>query len=171
MQQHTIYILFTWLHILAACAWVGGMLFLSLVLVPVLRRSADRDQALDLIRRTAGRFKGFAWTLLGILVATGLVLMHFRGFFNTGVDQGALWSGPIGHVMMMKLHLVVLILILAALHDFLAGPKAATLAREAPGSSRALAWRRTASWLGRINLVLVLAVVATAIMLVRGRPW
>jgi hypothetical protein len=37
-----------------------------------------------------------------------------------------------------------------------------------PGSPRTLRWRRAASWMGRINLLLAVGVIALAVGLVRG---
>ena len=54
----------------------------------------------------------------------------------------------------------------AKFHDFEIGPKA-TRAWEA-GSESAATLRRVASWIGRLNLLLGLVVVALAVALVRG---
>ena len=45
-----------WLHVLAAVSWIGGSIFLSVVLVPVLRREPFASQKTALIRTTALRF-------------------------------------------------------------------------------------------------------------------
>jgi putative copper resistance protein D len=170
MSRHLIYLIFTWIHMLAAMAWIGGMLFLTLVLVPVLRKKGDRALMVDLIRTTGNRFKSLGWTLLGILTATGLVNMHFRSFFGSGEVMKAVWTSPMGHVMITKLVVVGVILLLAVSHDFLIGPRASEMSRTDPGSERTEKWRKAASWLGRVNLLLSLVVVALAIMIVRGIP-
>jgi len=56
------------------------------------------------------------------------------------------------------------------LHDIVVGPRAVAKLREAPGSAQALRLRRLASWMGRTTLLLGVAIIAAAIMLVRGVP-
>ena len=68
-----------WLHILAAAAWLGGMVFLALVLVPVMRRSEYRQQASRLVHLTGVRFRTVGWICLGVLVATGFANLWYRG--------------------------------------------------------------------------------------------
>jgi len=80
----------------------------------------------------------------------------------------AWWATPFGRLLAHKLALVVLVLALSAVHDFIVGPRAAALMRDDPGSPGALAWRRAASWMGRVNLLLALAVLAIAVALVCG---
>jgi len=42
----------------------------------------------------------------------------------------------------------------SAFHDFFLGPQATAVGRMAPGSPEALRFRRQASWMGRVNLLL-----------------
>ena len=56
-----------WLHLLAAVAWIGGMLFLSVVLVPVLRRERFASQKALLFRTTARRFRVVVWGAITVL--------------------------------------------------------------------------------------------------------
>ena len=58
------------LHILPAVIWIGGMVFLGIVLIPVLRDPSLRAQAVPLIQRTGRRFRNLGWTCFVILVVT-----------------------------------------------------------------------------------------------------
>jgi uncharacterized membrane protein len=129
-----------WLHLLAAITWIGGMVFIALVLVPVTRALADPALRTRLVQDTGRRFRTVGWIALGALVATGLVHLWLRPY---------LLSAPRFH---WKLGLVVLALALSVLHDFVLGPRAGR-----PGADPAL--RRRASWVARVNLLVVLAVV------------
>lgn len=67
-----------WIHLLAAVVWVGGMVFLSVVLVPVLKRDGAFAQHALLFRTVAYRFRAVVWGAMGMLVATGLTLAAGR---------------------------------------------------------------------------------------------
>lgn len=54
------------LHVLAACIWVGGQLTLA-ALVPVLRAAGA-----DVPRAAARRFGQVAWAAFAVLIATGI---------------------------------------------------------------------------------------------------
>ena len=52
--------LITWVHLLAAVAWIGGLLFLSLVLVPAFKREGFAEERRTLFQTPAlGRKQGF----------------------------------------------------------------------------------------------------------------
>jgi putative copper export protein len=137
-----------WLHVVAAMVWVGGMLFVALVLVPALRRLDDPPLRARLIHEVGLRFRTVGWVALGVLVVTGVANLWLFPH---------LIGSPRFHA---KLGLVVLALTLAGLHDFVLGPRAG-----APGADPAL--RRRASWLARVNVLVVLAVVALGLSLLR----
>lgn len=63
-----------WIHLLAAVVWVGGMVFLSVVLVPVMKRDGGFARHVVLFRTIAYRFRAVVWGAMGILVLTGLVM-------------------------------------------------------------------------------------------------
>lgn len=138
-----------WLHVVAAMVWLGGMLFLALVLVPALRRLEDPPLRARLIHEVGLRFRTVGWIAVGVLAVTGVT---------------NLWLFP--HLLRsprfhLKLGLVGLALGLAALHDFVLGPRAGL-----PGADPAL--RRRASWVARVNVLVVLAVVALGLALLRS---
>lgn len=138
-------LLLRWVHVLAAITWIGGMLFVALVLVPVTRRE-DPALRVRLFHAVGVRFRTVGWIAVGLLVATGLGNLWLNPY---------LWASPRLH---WKLGLVALALILAILHDFVLGPRAG-----APGADPSV--RIRASWLARINVLVVLVIVLLGLSL------
>ena len=134
------------LHVLAAIVWIGGMLFIALVLVPVVRRLSDPSLRARLVRDVGSRFRTVGWIAMGLLLASGLVNLWYRPY---------LLSAPL---LQCKLGLVVVALVLSVVHDFFLGPRAGM-----PGADPAL--RVRASWIARINVVVVLIVVVLGLAL------
>ena len=164
--MRALYLLSVWVHILAAMAWIGGTIFLSLVVVPLLRRPEYRSIMVPMIQLTGRRFRWVGWVCLVLLLITGSFNLYIRGFGLDALTDGRLWQGVLG----LKLSLFLLILLISLIHDFYIGPRAVLLMQSAPSSSSTKAFRKATSWAGRVNLLLALAVVALAVMLVRGGP-
>ena len=162
------HLFFVWLHILAAAVWIGGMVFLALVLVPVVRRPEYRDHASRLVQHTGTRFRWVGWVCLGILAVSGFVNLDFRGIGWAALTHAGFWLSPFGRILGIKLLVVAVILGLSAWHDFGVGPRATTAWARDPASAEAARLRRLASWFGRLNLVLALVTVGLAVALVRG---
>jgi len=140
-------LLLRWLHVLAAIVWIGGMLFLALVLVPVTRREEPALRA-RLFRAVGLRFRTVGWIALGVLVATGIGNLQLHP---------SLLASP---ALLWKLGLVVLAMALAVVHDFELGPRAGE-----PGADPSV--RVRASWIARINVLVVLVVVLLGLSLLR----
>jgi putative copper export protein len=165
---HVVHLVSVALHILAAAVWVGGMAFLALVVVPVVRRPTFAAQSALLVRETAARFRVVGWSALAVLIVTGVVNLAVRGYGHESVRSGTLFAGVFGHVLAVKLVLVALTIALAVLHDLWLGPRASAILVAAPGTPGALRARRLASWLGRVSLLLGIALVVLGVLLVRG---
>jgi copper resistance protein D len=133
------------LHVLAAIVWIGGMLFIALVLVPVVRRLEPLERA-RLVQAIGLRFRTVGWIALVLLLLSGLLNLWLRPY---------LLGVPLFHI---KLGVVVLALALSVVHDFVLGPRAG-----APGADPRL--RGRASWLARANVLVVLAVVVLGLAL------
>lgn len=158
-----LYLLFVWLHILAAAVWIGGMVFLSIILVPVSRRPEYHGVASSLIHGTGVRFRAVGWMCLGALLLTGMFNLHYRG-----IGWAVLGEGAYGLILAMKLLLVLIIFLISALHDFLIGPRAMRLWQADSSSPESRRLRRWASLMGRSNLVLALLAAAFGVLIVRG---
>lgn len=168
--MHLLYLLSVFLHILAATAWVGGMVVLIAVLVPWLRRG-DRAKAAVVLRETATRLRDIGWICFAVFAVTGSFNLWVRGVRLASFRQPAFLASPFGQTVCYKLGLFVLIVGLSALHDFWVGPRAARILEAQPQSPEAEIWRRRAGRMGRLNALLALLIVFVGVMLVRGRPW
>jgi uncharacterized membrane protein len=167
--MHALYTLSVFVHVLAACAWIGAMIFFVVAVVPVVRRPELRAVSLDLVRRVGARFRVLGWTCLIVLVATGITNLALRGFLPQ-LTMGAFWRTDFGRTLTYKLVAVVLVVIATAAHDLLSGASAMRRLQQDPSSPAAQRIRRMASWLGRSTLLLSLAVLLFAVWLVRGMP-
>ncbi|PZN06282.1 CopD family protein [Thermaerobacter composti] len=157
------YELVVFVHVLAAMVWVGGILFLSLVVVPASRRY-PADVRARLFADVGRRFRVVGWTALAILAVTGAVQMAARGATLANVMDGSFFQTPWGRILGAKLLAVSLMMLLTAMHDFVAGPAAERAAR-AGGDPERL--RRRAGRLARVTAILALIVVFLAVQLVR----
>ena len=120
-----IYLLSVWLHIMAAVAWVGGTLFLVIVLIPAIRRPEFGGVAAGLIRFTALRFRWVSWACFCIFIVTGVLNLAVRGIGLKEFQDRIFWQGSFGRTLAIKLSFVLLVLLISAFHDFFLGPRAA----------------------------------------------
>lgn len=164
----TWYLIAVSLHILAACVWIGGMVFLAVVLLPALRQPDYRGVALPLIRATAIRFRWVGWAALLTLVMTGCANLAVRGYGWRQARDGELWHGWFGHVLGLKLLFVALVLLLSAWHDLAASRRMTRMTRDNAGPIELRRFRRRAAWVGRIVLILSVAIVVLGVTLARG---
>ncbi len=151
------------LHILAAVSWVGGMIFLSLVLAPLVRSRKAVPEFMALFRSAALRFRPIVWVAMAILLLTGPILLSLRG---VAVVSPSAWPG----IVMAKLALVALLLFLTLLHDLVLGPRVSRVSA-IPESQRTAGEQvvfKTARWLPRLSLLIAMAVVIVAAMLARS---
>ena len=151
-----------WLHILAAVIWIGGMLFLSLVAVPVLRQIDSPLLQKDLFRAMARRFRRLVWICIAILVLTGIG--------NVLLSGNTLPGSAYMKVLHIKLGLVVILIGMGLLHDFVIGPRAGrALSRDGlPPTGTDLFMVTLAPWVGRFNLLLGVVILVLAAALTRS---
>ena len=151
------------LHILAAVTWIGGMVFLSLVLAPLVRGRKAAPEFMALFRSAALRFRPIVWVAIAVLLATGPILLSLRGIH---VTSPASWP----EIVTVKLMLVGLLMFLTFLHDLVFGPQVSRVTA-IPDSQRTPSERivfKTARWLPRLSLLIALGVLVAASMLARS---
>ncbi|MFQ5588734.1 MAG: DUF4149 domain-containing protein [Nitrospiria bacterium] len=140
---------------IAAMFWVGGMLFFSIILVPCLRQGLSERERAGLISRVGKRFRVSGWISLAVLLLSGL----FR------LIQGGLPVNGYGNTLKMKLILVFLMVVLTVLHDFIFGPKSRI---HALSDEQKNTYLKVGRWIARVNLLIGLLIVFSAVSLVRG---
>lgn len=100
-----------WLHVLAACIWIGGQILVA-VLMPALR-------GVEGLAAAAGRrFQLVAWPAFATLVITGALNAR-----NAGITWSDLVTTPTGRTLLVKLGFVSVSGAAAALHAFLLAPR------------------------------------------------
>ncbi|HET7372618.1 MAG TPA: CopD family protein [Gemmatimonadaceae bacterium] len=154
------------LHVLAAMLWLGGMFFLGVVGAPALRAIEQPALRQRLFQELGVRFRSVGWVAIAVLILTGLVNLHYRGWLHwDGVfASAAFWRTGVGTALAIKLASVTVMIIVSAVHDFALGPLAG---RVEPGSPQAIAFRRRAALLARVNALLGVVVVVAAVRLPR----
>jgi len=168
--MRALYLISAGLHLLAATFWIGGLLFLALAVVPVVRRPLFHGISPALLEAIGLRFRALGWTAMGILVLTGLFNLIARGVTPDRWADPAFWSGPFGRALIGKLIAVGLTIALNALHDFWVGPRATRMLQADPQGAEGRRWRAGASWLARLTLLASLAALTFAVFMVRGWP-
>jgi copper resistance protein D len=167
---HALYLVSVWLHVLAATLWLGGMLFLVVAVVPVLRRM-ERGSAAALMHSVGVRFRAAGWVCFALLLLTGAFNLAVRGVRWADLMRAEFWDSPLGRPLSVKLAAFALVLVLSAWHDFWVGPRATQVAHEDPTGPEAQGLRRRASRIGRANVLLALVLVACGVVIVRGWPF
>jgi putative copper export protein/mono/diheme cytochrome c family protein len=108
----TFSVLVDWAHVLAASAWVGGLMGLGFVVL------AERpDWPGGLLASVAGRFSRLAGSCLAVVVASGVynAWLELRGF-------SPLWTTAYGRVLAVKLLAVLALVTLGAINRYVALP-------------------------------------------------
>lgn len=151
------------LHLIAAVSWIGGMVFLSISLAPLLRSRRASSEVVGFFRAAAQRFRIMVWIAIAVLLSSGPMLLHARGL--SIVDPGG-WPS----ILTIKLTLVFVLIVLTVLHDLVLGPeiKQAAMIPIGERTTRQQLVVRSASWIPRVALLLSLVVLATAVALARA---
>ena len=109
------------LHLLAAFTWIGGTLFLIMVLVPLTRQGDGPPGATaQLLEQAARKFRPVAWSAILVLVVSGLFIA--TDHFDTSVKEFFEADTRFVKVLQMKVGMVIIVVALSAVHDFVLGP-------------------------------------------------
>jgi copper resistance protein D len=95
--------LVTWVHLLGASIWVGGSIFLGIVLVPVLKsHTKTLEEMVALMVKIGRRFNKITIPAFAALIASGIY--NSRAFFG---EPGAVFDTTYGIILFIKVILVI----------------------------------------------------------------
>lgn len=101
-------ILFTWLHLLAAVIWVGGIVFILYIAIPSSRQALG-PEAGKLMGEISKKFTPIANYSIILIVITGAVLTWIKGYFSgsasfEGAQSIALYLKYLLALLMIGIH-------------------------------------------------------------------
>jgi len=161
-----LYLTVVTLHLLAAIAWIGGVLFLALVGAPALRRVEPPSLRAQLFDAIGIRFRWVGWGAVALLLVTGTWLLWYRGWLSLSLwSSPTFWREGVGLALAWKLGMVTLMLVLSLVHDLALSPGRARALDARPDGARV---RRRLVLLARLGALASLGVVIAAVRLVRG---
>jgi len=104
--------LITWVHLISASIWVGGSLFIGVVLAPLLKTMSESvEERLRIMIRVGRKFNKIAVPSLGILIVTGLYNSQF--ILNR---PETIFSTNYGIILTIKIMLVTVLIVIFAIH-------------------------------------------------------
>ncbi|NQW22068.1 MAG: CopD family protein [SAR202 cluster bacterium] len=159
------------IHVISAITWLGGMLFLVLVMLSLARKDMASEQpgpGLAMLKDAANRFLPVAWSAMMLLAVTGAYL----AWEHWGIRPGVFFTNDsrFMHILQIKSGLFLFVLVSSLLHDFWLGPKILERLQRARAAGlpppQSLG-RRLVLMTARVNLLVVLTIVVLAVLLIR----
>ena len=154
------------LHLIAAVTWLGGMLFLLMVMIPLARR--NEAVGFGVLRIAAEKFVWIAWAAKFVLAGSGAYLAWT--YWNVRPDTFFTGDTHFLDYLQRKTGIFIIVIILSAVHDFWLGPRMMDRLEAARSTGSPLPTgpgRLFVQWAARINLVLVIWVVVFAVWMTR----
>jgi len=154
-----------WAHLVAASIWVGGSMFIGIVLAPLLKTISDSVEGrLAIMIRVGRKFNRIAIPSLLILIASGIY-----NSVNLFAKPSLFLSTNYGLVLVVKIILVIILIVTFAVHVRLIRSETERRIESGQLSSELLQKLRSKIiMLGRITVVVSVAILFTAALLHSG---
>ena len=142
-------IVMRWLHLTAAFTWLGGLIFMNVVLTPAVAPRGIPPQFIRLMGMK--RFSRFAWGSIAVLVITGI--------YNTATvlsSPANLITTTYGIVLLIKIIAVALMIGITAENNLILAPKLMAGAPKPPNppDKKITGIQKTLVKLSYVNLIL-----------------
>jgi copper transport protein len=104
------------IHNLAASLWIGGVIYLAIVVVPAIRKSRSLDEfmKISVISVIIPRFSSIPVVILGIIIITGPSLLYILES-NLGLTLASLY----GKILIVKLLLAAVMICIGGFNQFI----------------------------------------------------
>ena len=89
------------LHITAACLWLGHMFFWSLISGPALKK-IDPPETAQRLRELSQRMGALGWPALTVLILSGAYMLGARGIGLSDLLSADFRSTQFGQVLLLK---------------------------------------------------------------------
>ncbi|HMK33342.1 MAG TPA: CopD family protein [Nitrosopumilaceae archaeon] len=104
--------LIIWAHLVSASIWVGGSIFIGIVLAPLLKTISESvEERVSIMIRVGRKFNKIAIPSLAILIATGIY-----NSFNILSKPQFLFSTNYGIILVIKIILVISLIVMFIIH-------------------------------------------------------
>jgi uncharacterized membrane protein len=154
--------LLTWIHLLSASIWVGGSIFIGIILAPMLKNLASTvEERVILMIRIGRRFNMLAIPSLAVLVATGVYNA------NPWLASPDILDSTYGTILVVKITVVASMIVAFGVHVKISSGKIEQeLAKSHNLTSIHICKLRTRIiWLGRIIVGQSVVILLLAAML------
>jgi copper resistance protein D len=157
--------LIMWLHLTCASIWVGGSIFLGIVLSPMLRTITKTvEERVALMIKIGRQFNKIAMPSFGILIITGIY--NSRSFFE---EPSLFLDTKYGIILLIKIILVVATISTYAVHVKILNIEAERkIEVENAGKIYVQSIRSKIISLGRITVILSILILLFAALLHNG---
>lgn len=157
--------LIIWIHLIFSSIWVGGSIFLGIVLAPLLKKTIpDLNKRISFMVTVGRRFNLLAGPSLLILIITGIY--NARSFLP---DPSVLFDSFYGYVLLSKIILVCITLLIYIIHILILNKKVEVKILEGKvPDSYFKDLRNKIILLGRITVGLSIGILFLAALLNRG---
>jgi len=157
--------LLTWVHLVTASIWVGGSIFLGIVLAPMLKSiTGTLEERIALMIKIGRRFNKIAMPSLVILIITGIY--NSRVFLQ---EPSLLFKTNYGIILLFKIILVIATIITYIIHiRILTAETEKTLSGGYAETIYVQSIRSKIIYLGRITVILSVAILLLAAILDSG---
>jgi uncharacterized membrane protein len=156
--------LLTWIHLISASVWVGGTIFIGVVLAPMLKNLANSmEERILLMVKIGRRFNMVAIPSLAVLIATGIY--KAREF----IISPDIFASTYGTILIVKIFVVISMIAVFGLHVRIYGRDIEQKLISNNSSSASICKLRTKIiWFGRIIVGQSVIILLLASMLDSG---
>ena len=81
-----------WIHMLATVTWIGGIVAISILVLPAAKRVLKPVDQLAFLDAMQKRLEPLAWFSITALIATGLFQLSANEHYNGFLDVSTQWS-------------------------------------------------------------------------------